>query len=78
MIWHVHTRANGFKRWVCVSRHASKDEALATIPKLQAQDDPMWSIADYLVIDSLNPLDSEPPTIAGESRAERLARKEIA
>jgi len=77
MIWHVHTRANGFRRWVCVSRHGSRAEAEANIPKLQAQDDPMWSIADYLVSDSLNPLDDTEPTVAGESKEERLLRRGI-
>lgn len=77
MTWYVHTRADGFRRWVCVARHESKAEALADIPALKAQDDPMWSIADYLVIDSLNPMDDTEPTVAGESREQRLARKGI-
>ena len=62
MTFYVHTRANGFRRWVCVERVKTRQEGLDKIEALKQQDDPMWREAEYLVSESLHPLVSEGPT----------------
>lgn len=56
MTWHVHTRANGFKRWVAVQRKETKAAALAAVEECRRYDDPMWATAEYLVCETLHPL----------------------
>lgn len=55
----VHTRANGFKRWVCVERHETKGAAEASIHRLKSQDDPLWAVAEYLIAETLHPLPTQ-------------------
>ena len=61
MKYYVHTRAGGFRRWVCVRQAKTQEEALKQIEELQLQDDPMWLEAEYLISESLHPsVDEEP------------------
>lgn len=61
---YIHTRANGF-RWTCVDTATCKRCAREAIARLQAQDDPLWAKADYLISDSRNPLADTEPTVRG-------------
>lgn len=59
----IHTRANGFPRWVCVSTAATRSEAEAEVERLRQQDDPMWATAEYLITDTRTPSSSTPANV---------------
>lgn len=63
---YVHTRAGGFKRWVCVAMADTQTKAREEIDRLKQQDDPMWATAEYLISDSLHPREDEQATVRGQ------------
>lgn len=57
--YYVHTRAGGFKRWVCIEKTGSKAEAECALQNARKRDDPMWAAAEYLISESLHPSPDE-------------------